>query len=102
MKNIPKTKHILKYNLLVIRISKCGMLTSAKPCYHCIKQLMNVKHIKIKNVYYSDPPGIIQCVPFDNLVDAIISKTYYYVSSGYRTRMKNSKLLRILRQIKCE
>ena len=38
--HIPKSKHREEYNLLVLRVTKSGILTSAKPCYHCIKQLM--------------------------------------------------------------
>ncbi len=88
LKHIPKSKHREEYNLLVLRVTRCGYLTSAKPCYHCIKQLMEASNIKIKNVFYSDPPGIIQCISFNSLVDEVISGTYSYISSGYRLRMK--------------
>lgn len=87
LKHIPKSKHRKEYNLLVLRITRSGILTSAKPCYHCIKQLMRATNIKIKNVFYSDPPGIIQCISFNNLANEVINGTYTYISSGYRLRM---------------
>ena len=85
--HIPKSKHREEYNLLVLRVTRSGILTSAKPCYHCIKQLMRATNIKIKNVFYSDPPGIIQCSSFNELVDEVVNGTYTYISSGYRLRM---------------
>ena len=86
--HIPKSKHREEYNLLVLRVTRSGILTSAKPCYHCIKQLMRATNIKIKYVFYSDPPGIIQCISFNNLIDEVINGTYTYISSGYKLRMK--------------
>lgn len=94
MKHIPKLKHREEYNLLVIRITKHGSLSSAKPCYHCIKQLINANNIKIKNVYYSDPPGIIQCISFNELAKSVINGTYDYISSGYRVRMHIEKKIK--------
>lgn len=76
-----------KYNLLVFRVSKDGSLGSSKPCYHCIKQLINQHKVNINNVFYSDPPGIIQKIKFSVLADAVNNGTYTYISSGYRRRM---------------
>lgn len=90
---IPKLKHRETYNLLVLRITNKGTLTSAKPCYHCIKQLMRVSNIKIKNVYYSDPPGIIQKISFKQISDDVETKRYTYISSGYRLRMNLNRRL---------
>ncbi len=86
--NLPKTKHRQEYNLLVLRITREGTLTSAKPCIHCIKQLMRATYIKIKNIFYSDPPGVIQKINFEQLYDDVIKNKYTYISSGYRLRMK--------------
>ncbi len=72
-----------KMDLLVIRLSKTGILSNSRPCYHCIKQLEQVRFVSIKNVYYSDSAGNIVCQKFDDLV---MSPTQF-ISSGYRHRM---------------
>ena len=92
LRHIPKSKHREEYNLLVLRISKTGALTHAKPCYHCIKQLMRATNIHIKNVFYTDDkPGIIQFVSFSELSNSVRNGTYTYISSGYRSRMNLSR-----------
>ena len=91
---LPKFKHREKYNLLIIRITHNGNLTIAKPCYHCIKQLMRTTKIKIKNVYYSDHPGIIRKISFEQLIDDVLTKKYTYISSGYRLRMNLNRKLK--------
>ena len=92
LRHVPKSKHREEYNLLVLRISKTGILTHAKPCYHCIKQLMRASNIHIKNVFYTDDkPGIIQCISFNELSNSVRNGTYTYISSGYRSRMNLSR-----------
>ena len=91
--NLPKLKHRETYNLLVIRITNKGTLTSAKPCYHCIKQLMRAQNIKIKNIYYSDPPGVIQKISFEQIINDVLNNKYNYISSGYRLRMNLNRKL---------
>ena len=92
LRHIPKSKHREEYNLLVLRISKTGVLTHAKPCYHCIKQLMRATNIHIKNVFYTDDkPGVIQSVSFSELSNSVRNGTYNYISSGYRSRMNLSR-----------
>jgi tRNA(Arg) A34 adenosine deaminase TadA len=39
-------------NIIVVRFTKTGDLCSSRPCYHCLKTLMN-SGMKIKHVYYS-------------------------------------------------
>ena len=92
LRHIPKSKHREEYNLLIFRITRSGLLTSSKPCYHCIKQLMKATNIKIKNVFYIDnKPGIIQCISFNYLIDLVNNGLYNYISSGYKSRMKQLK-----------
>ena len=72
-----------RMNLLVVRMSKTGLLNVAVPCQHCIKQLAAATFVNIKNVYYSNDEGHIQCQKFDDLVNS----PYKFISSGYRNRM---------------
>lgn len=45
-----------------------GRLKNSKPCQHCVKKMMNNKYLNIKNVYYSDENGDIQCSRLRDLV----------------------------------
>ncbi len=45
-------RSIESYDLVVLRFSHTKLMPS-RPCYHCLKTLVN-SNIKIKNVYYSD------------------------------------------------
>lgn len=74
-----------RYNLLVLRISKTGVLSAAKPCFHCLDQLRK-SGILIDKVFYSDPPGVIQMEQFGNFAEAVENKTYTYISTGYKHR----------------
>ena len=52
-KNKPK-----KVDLLVIRLTKSGLLAESRPCYHCL-HFMERSNINIKNIYYSTSNGTI-------------------------------------------
>lgn len=88
--NYINTKKIKTYNLLIIRITSSGKIRCAKPCYHCAKQLREAKYVKIKNLYYSDTDGNIICEKFNNLSQS----NFCHVSSGYRYRMKITKIIK--------
>ena len=78
---------ILKMDLIVVRLSKTGMMNNAEPCYHCLKQLENATYVNIKNVYYSSGPTRIECRKFSDMIAAPTS----FISSGYRHRMGKSR-----------
>lgn len=71
--------------LAVIRISKNGKLGYARPCYHCIKQLQQVRFMNIKEIYYSCSDGSIVREKFDGMLAS--HKTY--ISCGYRYRNRS-------------
>lgn len=68
-------------SLLVIRLSKSGVLGESRPCMHCIKAMERSK-IKIKWVYYSTKGGIIVREKLSNMLES--EKTY--ISSGNRIK----------------
>ena len=70
-------------DLLVVRLSKTGMMSMSAPCQHCLKQLANAKYVNIKNVYYSKNKDEIVCERFDTLINS----AEQFISSGYRFRM---------------
>lgn len=85
-KNYIITKKIRKLNLIVIKVSKTGNISTARPCYHCIKQLNSASFVRIKNIYYSNHDGNIVKETFDQLIKSIYDGTAV-ISSGYRMRM---------------
>ena len=85
-KNYSITKKIRKFNLIVIKVSKTGNISTARPCYHCIKQLNSASFVRIKNIYYSNHDGNIVKETFDQLIKSIYDGTAI-ISSGYRMRM---------------
>ena len=87
-------KKILKGDLLVVKLSKTGLLSNASPCYHCLKQLSEARYVNIKNIYYSDSTGKIIC----QKLDVLVNSPNQFISSGYRHRMK---LPRVDEQCEC-
>lgn len=73
-----------RFDLMVIRISKTGILGESRPCFHCLETLEN-SGIKIHNVYYSTKNGTLAKERFSAMKKS--EKTVY--SSGYRKNMKN-------------
>lgn len=73
-----------RFDLMVIRISKTGVLGESRPCFHCLETLEN-SGVKIHNVYYSTKSGTLTKERFSTMKES--DKTVY--SSGYRKNMKN-------------
>ena len=85
-KNYCLTKKIRRFNLIVVKVSKTGNISTARPCYHCIKQLNSASFVRIKNIYYSNKEGNIIKETFEQLIKSIYDGTAI-ISSGYRMRM---------------
>lgn len=66
-------------DLIVISVSKTGVLSNSKPCAKCIHHLSQMRYHKVKNVYYSTPNGIV-CVKFTQLYKEINK----YISHRFR------------------
>lgn len=66
-----RSKKIVRFDLIVIRVSKTGILGSSKPCSNCLKHLMEVRQygIYIDNVYYSTSNGSIEKSKLINLIN---------------------------------
>ena len=73
-KNMPK-----KIDLMVIRLTKTGLLTESRPCYHCLC-FMEKSKLNIQNVYYSTGQGTIVK---EKLID-MKSNPKTCISSGMR------------------
>lgn len=73
--------------MMIVRLSKTGIVNNATPCFHCLKQLAEASYVRIKNVYYSVNFNQIVRRKFSDLVNSPTQ----FISSGYRHRMKISK-----------
>lgn len=71
----------VKYDLLVIRLSKGGKMASSRPCYHCICT-MEKSNVKIRYVYYSTIEGTIEREKFNKMKLSPLT----YISSGRKHR----------------
>lgn len=78
--NKQKGKNRKRYAILVVRITKNGLLINSRPCNNCINYM---RCAGITKIYYSSDDGKIIC----ERVDKILPK---HVSSGtaYIHRMK--------------
>lgn len=93
--NLKKQKKLFKLprfiDIIVIRLSKNGVIGDSKPCHHCLKKMnkFNTYTDKplsiIKNVYYSIKDGFLKSEPFENLWK---DKDHHHISSGYKKREK--------------
>lgn len=77
--NRERTKAI---NLLVIRLTKTGVLGESRPCYHCLLRLQQIG-LKIKYIYYSTADGRIAREKFSTMIES--DKTY--ISLGNRRKL---------------
>ena len=85
-KNYCLTRKIRKFDLIVVKVSKTGNISTARPCYHCIKQLECASFVRIKNIFYSNKEGNIIKETFEQLIKSVYDGTAI-ISSGYRMRM---------------
>jgi len=56
MHNVSDKNKINGASILVVRVTKSGNISKAFPCKYCMKTL---KHVGIKNIYYSNRQGEI-------------------------------------------
>lgn len=54
------SKYQRTVDLLVIRITKSGMVRQSDPCFMCIRHMQNIKSYRIRNVYFSNEIGEIE------------------------------------------
>lgn len=67
----------LKYDLIVLRVSKTGRITCARPCRRCIDCHLS-RNTNIRTVYYSDFNGNLR---FEN-INELCNNDYKYITRG--------------------
>ena len=68
-------------DLMVIRITKTGLLAQSRPCFHCI-DILSKSRLNIKNVYYTTNNGQIVCETFSEMaLNPIV-----YITRGFRRK----------------
>ncbi len=78
-----KRKKLVKVNLLVIRFLKSYKLASSKPCFNCIKNMIDIpqkRGYKIEDIYYSEDNDTIVKTNINKLSNEINP----HVTSYYR------------------
>jgi hypothetical protein len=74
-------------DILVIRISRSGILGNSRPCKNCIRRLSKMGY-KIKHVYYTTNDGSIIREKFDQMLASPLTR----LSSGDRNRNRGRKI----------
>ncbi len=80
-----RNKKLKPINILVVRITKAGLLKMSSPCCNCVKYMTTEapkKGYVVKNIYYSNEEGDIEKISLSNLQKPENS----YTSSFYRHR----------------
>lgn len=88
LKKIQKCGYINRrknYDIIVVRVSLRGKFGNSRPCFHCIVDLLNNNHIKIRYVYYSNSKGEIVREKLSEMLLFDQSK----ISSGYKFKHGN-------------
>lgn len=67
-------------DILVLNVSRQGKLKNSQPCFNCAKILYKQKRIKIRNLYFSNDDGEIECHNFDKWFNT----TNHTISSGWK------------------
>lgn len=64
-------KRLHKLDILVVRVSKTGLMGNSKPCHHCLmllSQQLPQRGYYISHVYFSNEQGDIQCMKLSTLL----------------------------------
>lgn len=79
-----KYRKKIKVNVIVLRVTKTGLLGESKPCYHCIHRMANSKNVKIDKIIYSRSDGTCTTEKFSNLMKEDIENIH--ISKGNRMK----------------
>src|SRR3990167_7116091 len=82
-----KGQRITDIDLLVIRVTRGGHISTSKPCGHCIGHLQRIKRYRIRTIYYSEQDRSITKVKFDKLLEHPV-----HISGGFLHKERMDKL----------
>ena len=74
-------------DMLVISVNKQGELRNSQPCINCAKILIKQKKINIRNLYFSNNKGEIECHDFKSWYKTAT----HMATSGWRSRYNKKK-----------
>ena len=83
---LPRKRHLKRVDMLVIRVSKTGVIGCSKPCEHCLQEMsmkLPEKGYCVGKIYYSDTDGDISVDSLLNIWDAEEGR---HVSQFYRNK----------------
>ncbi len=82
-KNINKTKKIL----IILKISKIGVIGNSKPCQHCANYIYNnYDNLNLTKIYYSNKNNILEELTKDEL-----NKKKFKLSAGFKRSYLDNK-----------
>lgn len=99
IKHLPPRKNwnrqLLIVDMMVIRVSKTGLLGNSAPCIHCLRSITHLPHkmgYHINRIYYTNPDGKIESYKLDDLI-AIDP----HLTSFHRRNKKNNNIKNIFK-----
>jgi hypothetical protein len=84
------TKPMIKSKkiLLIVKVSKTGVIGHSRPCKNCANFILNNYHnINLNKIYYSNKNNILEELSRDNLL-----YEKFTISSGFRKSYRGSKI----------
>lgn len=91
IRNLPrngyKGQRITDIDIVVIRVTKGGYVSTSKPCNHCLNHLRRLKRYRIRTVYYSEQDRSITRIKFEKLLEQP-----RHVSSGFLHKDEMDKI----------
>lgn len=84
-------RQLMIVDLIVIRVSKIGIIGNSMPCIHCLRTMTHLPHkmgYHINRIYYSNSNGeIVSCK-----LDDLIAINEQHITSYHRHQEKTNKL----------
>ena len=74
--------------LLIVKVSKTGVIGHSRPCKNCANFILNnYNNINLNKIYYSNKNNILEELSRDNLL-----YEKFTISSGFRKSYRGSKI----------
>lgn len=89
---LPRKKRSVKIDLLVVRVSKSGVVGNSKPCLHCIELLATAlpkRGYVLSKVYFSNDKGDIEMCKFSELVHSENKHISRFYKENLQKNMNN-------------
>lgn len=97
--NIKRTSYLKQIDMLILRTSPTGKLGISKPCVKCLLDMFKLPKIKnyiIRNIYFSNNSGEIECKSLTEIInDNDFHVSQYYVNHNFEFSKKFNQVVMI-------